>query len=352
MPLTRRSFLATAAVGATGLFASARRTRGELGRQGSSAADPDAPPTIGAGTHTYSVNHSFLAPPPGTAWGDTHGLAQDASGRIYLAHTVGQGSEKQQAVCVYQPDGTFITGWGAEYAGGAHGLDMRSEAGTEYIYHCDTRRRCVVKTTLDGTVVWTAACPMQSGAYEAPTDWCPTNVAFHPDGDLFVGDGYGKGLVHLFTANGEWKRIITKPGSAAGETNCPHGLAVDPRGSEPRLVIADRGNRRIQVLALDGTPIAAHTEGVRRPCHMKFRNGLMLVPDLESVVVLYDEKFKPVATLGDGHPTSLRGRPTEEFQPGKFIHPHDAIWLADGSILVAEWVPQGRVTRLVPRPRA
>jgi hypothetical protein len=30
------------------------------------------------------------------------------------------------------------------------------------------------------------------------------------------------------------------------------------------------------------------------------------------------------------------------------VHPHDAIWLADGSILVAEWVPQGRVTRLVP----
>jgi hypothetical protein len=74
----------------------------------------------------------------------------------------------------------------------------------------------------------------------------------------------------------------------------------------------------------------------------------MLVPDLECVVCLYDESFKPVAALGDGHPTNLRGQPTEKFQAGRFVHPHDAIWLADGSILVAEWVPQGRVTRLVP----
>jgi hypothetical protein len=28
------------------------------------------------------------------------------------------------------------------------------------------------------------------------------------------------------------------------------------------------------------------------------------------------------------------------------VHPHDAIWLANGDILVAEWVPIGRVTLL------
>jgi len=26
------------------------------------------------------------------------------------------------------------------------------------------------------------------------------------------------------------------------------------------------------------------------------------------------------------------------------VHPHDAIWLANGDVLVAEWVPIGRVT--------
>jgi len=50
--------------------------------------------------------------------------------------------------------------------------------------------------------------------------------------------------------------------------------------------------------------------------------------------------------LGDGYPSDLRGHPRADFIPGKFIHPHDAIFLKNGDILVAEWVPIGRVTLL------
>ncbi len=53
-----------------------------------------------------------------------------------------------------------------------------------------------------------------------------------------------------------------------------------------------------------------------------------------------------VATLGDGHPSKLHGAPREKFNPGKFVHPHDAIFLDNGDILVAEWVPIGRITLL------
>jgi hypothetical protein len=51
--------------------------------------------------------------------------------------------------------------------------------------------------------------------------------------------------------------------------------------------------------------------------------------------------------LGDGNPTNLRGAARKDFIPGKFVHPHSATFLSDGSILVVEWVPIGRVTRLV-----
>jgi len=70
------------------------------------------------------------------------------------------------------------------------------------------------------------------------------------------------------------------------------------------------------------------------------------VPDLESVVTIVDGQNKPVVHLCDGHPSNLRGAPRDKFIPGKFVHPHDAIWLANGDILVAEWVPIGRVTLL------
>ncbi len=310
----------------------------------------ESPLICGSGSNRFTFVHDWIKPPAGMIFGDTHGLAQDKSGRIYVAHTVGGGSTPVSGVCVYDASGAFISSWGGQFAGGAHGLDLREENGKEFLYHCDTRRRCIEKTDLDGKIQWTAPCPMQSGVYEKPESWCPTNVAFSPDGNLFVGDGYGGSFIHLFGSNGEWKRVITRPGSGVGETSCPHGLWVDTRSSTPTLVVADRGNRRIAQFDLDGKHISFHTDGVRQPCDMKFREGLMLVPDLDSVVTLYDEKFKPVVSLGDGrvdgHPSPLRGAAREKFIPGKFVHPHDAIFLANGDILVAEWVPIGRVTLL------
>jgi DNA-binding beta-propeller fold protein YncE len=306
---------------------------------------------VGSGEHRYRVRHDWLQPPEGHVWGDTHGLAQDSAGRIYVAHTVHPTSASKDAVLVFSKDGTFLRSFGAEFAGGAHGLDLRAEGGTEFLYHCDTARRRVVKTTLDGTVVWSVGAPMESGAYEKPEQWCPTNVAFGPDGTVFVGDGYGASFVHAFGTDGTWKRIVARPGSGTGQTSCPHGMTVDTRGTtftkEPALCVADRGNRRMQYFALDGTPLGVSTAGMRMPCDMKVRGSLLLVPDLESVVTILDERNQPVVHLGDGHPSSLRGAPRSAFVPGKFVHPHDAIWLQDGSILVAEWVPIGRITRLV-----
>ena len=88
------------------------------------------------------------------------------------------------------------------------------------------------------------------------------------------------------------------------------------------------------------------TEGMRQPCHLKFKDGFALVPDLASVVTILDKNNKPVAHLCDGNPTDLRSAPREKFIPGKFVHPHTAIWLGKRDILVAEWVPIGRITRL------
>jgi hypothetical protein len=72
----------------------------------------------------------------------------------------------------------------------------------------------------------------------------------------------------------------------------------------------------------------------------------MLFPDLESVVTVLDENNKVIVHLGDGKPSNLRDRPRTDFIPGKFIHPHDAMFLANGDILVAEWVPIGRIALL------
>jgi hypothetical protein len=300
----------------------------------------------GSGDHVYEVHHDWLVPPAGVAFGDTHGVAQDSAGRIYIAHTVHASSTTPHAVVVFDEKGKSVASWGAEYAGGAHGLDLRKEGSDEFLYHCDTRRRVVVKTDLAGKVVWERGVPTEAGVYADASKWCPTNVAFAPNGDVFVGDGYGSSYVHRYTKDGAYVGVVCGPGSEPGKVNCPHGLWVDTRGPEPLLAVADRSNRRIQYFTLEGKHVGFVTEGMRLPCHMKLRGDLMLVPDLQSVVTILGKDNKPLAHLGDGDPTNLRGAAREQFVPGKFIHPHSATWLHNGDILVVEWVPIGRVTLL------
>ena len=303
--------------------------------------------TTGSGDHVYEVQHDWLKPPADIAYGDTHGLALDSHGRIYVAHTVHPSSKKSDAVLVFDQEGKFIKSWGAEFRGGAHGLDLRKEGSEEFLYHCDTNRRLIVKTNLDGAVVWQKGVPMETGVYKDARGWCPTNVAFAPNGDLFVGDGYGSSYIHRYGSNGDYKGIVSRPGKGFGEVSCPHGLWVDTRFGDAELVVADRANRRIQYLSLDGKHLRYVTEGIRLPCHMHFnKKGELLVPDLESVVTILGRDNRPIVQLGDGHPSGLRAASRDKFIPGKFIHPHSSIWINDRDIVVAEWVPIGRVTRL------
>jgi hypothetical protein len=334
--LTRRHFIASTVAGAAWL-ALPGPLRGQT---------PPTRPILGTGEHTYECIHDWLVPPSNIVWGDTHGLAVDHHGHLYVSHTVGPTSQTPDAILEFDPNGKFVRSWGAEFKGGGHGLDLRRENGQEFLYHCDIAHRKVAKTTLLGEVVWEKGVPTESGVYPTEDRWCPTNVAFHPEGDIYVGDGYGSSYIHRYSANGDYKGIVIKPGHEAGFVQEPHGLWVDTRSKDPKLVVADRGNHRLQEFTLDGQHLGFVTEGMRRPCHIHYNHGLALVPDLDSVVTILGPDNKVVASLGDGAPEDLRDAPREKFHPGKFVHPHAAIWMNHKDILVVEWVPIGRVTKL------
>jgi hypothetical protein len=126
---------------------------------------------------------------------------------------------------------------------------------------------------------------------------------------------------------------------------------VDPRGEKPLLAVADRGNYRIQIFALDGTHLRTIKNEVRMPCNFHVQGEWMVCPDLDSQVCILDRNYNVVAQLGDGQAEngevgSRRSQSRSQFTPGKFITPHDAIFLPNGDILVAEWLPIGRITLL------
>jgi DNA-binding beta-propeller fold protein YncE len=95
----------------------------------------------------------------------------------------------------------------------------------------------------------------------------PCDVAFGPDGSIYVADGYGNSLVHRFAADGRPLGRWGHPGAGPGEFTTPHAVWVLPDG---RVAVADRENHRVQIFAPEGaylseirdlhTPMDVHGE--------------------------------------------------------------------------------------------
>ncbi|HBY61045.1 MAG TPA: hypothetical protein DEH78_14575 [Solibacterales bacterium] len=311
-------------------------------------------PVVGAGDHTYEVIHDWGELPKTIAYGNTHGVVEDSKGHIYVHHTVNDVSESHDTMVVFDEKGKFVKSWGKDFKGGAHGLHIRKEGREEFLYLCDTKRNLVVKTTLDGREMFTLGYPKESpqyapGADGKPKKYSPTNLAVAPNGDIYVGDGYGSSYINQYNAKGEWVRTFGGVGKDAGQLNCPHGLTVDTRGKEPLLLVADRTNKRLQYFTLDGKHVRFAEGVVNLPCHFSERKGVYVIPDLAARVTLLDREDKLIAHLGeDGSNTwgQLRKQPRDKFIPGKFICPHGASFDHRGNIFVVEWVEVGRVTKL------
>ena len=137
MSTSRRNFLRTYAAAAPAIL-------GAADKAGAKA------PVLGAGEHTYEAIHDWGELPAGIRYGNTHGVVEDSEGRIYVHHTVHTTSESGDSMVVFDERGKFVKSWGKEFKGGAHGLHIRKEGGTEYLYLCDTLRGVVVKATLNG----------------------------------------------------------------------------------------------------------------------------------------------------------------------------------------------------------
>jgi hypothetical protein len=323
---------------------------------------------VGAGEHTYEVTHDWLMPPDSLRFGNTHGIVRDAAGMLYVCHTVHASSSSDHAVAVFDPAGRFVTSWGGDFKGGAHGLDLRKEGADEFIYHCDTNRCLVVKTDLKGNVVWSRGVPVESGKYDrthptgigpdSPKGYKPTNVALAWSGEVFVADGYGQAWVHVYDAQGHYRSTLAKPGKGPGELAGPHGIAIDRRSGKELLVVADRSNSRLQYFTLDGRHLSiVDNELVRAPCHFDFHGELMLIPDLSQLVTILGKDNQPVIGLGDGQKEvaayakahngqRLRTMGRDQFPAGKFVQPHGGRFLPNGDIVISEWVEVGRVSLL------
>jgi hypothetical protein len=314
----------------------------------------DKLPVLGSGSRQFEAIHGWGELPSHVVWGETHGVAVDDAGLIYIKHR-STAPEPMDSIVVFDPAGKFVRSFGKEYHGGGHGIDIRKDGGQEFLYLCDVKNRLVAKATLTGEQLWKMSFPSEPGVYEKLEQFNPTNVAFGPDGGFYVADGYGSSYIHQYDKDAKWIRTWGGAGTEDGKMRTPHGIWLDNRpGREPALVVADRANARLQYFTLDGKFISI-VGGVSFPAHFDIRGTDLLVPDLHARVTILDKDNNVAEHLGydqawtdrvlDGGKLSLRGKP-DQWQSGRFVHPHDACYDKDGNIFVVEWVPTGRVTKL------
>lgn len=351
MPVTRRTFVRSAAA-STLAFAAAPLV----------IADEKAKPknaVVGEGEQTYECIHDWAADtlPAGHGYGNaSHGVTIDQQGMIYITHNQGAPG----SVFVFDPKGKFVRAFGDFHAIGGrsrgHGIDIRKEGSEEFLYlSASDSSLDFLKCNLKGEIVWRKGKKdliKDTGVYKENSRYRPTNISFSPDGGFFLGDGYGSNYVMQYNKAGEFVRVIGGGGNTDGKFATPHGQWLDDRDGTPKLVVADRANKRLQWFDMNGKHLKT-LDGFLFPADIDTQGDLMLVPDLHCRITILDKNNKVITQLGDDpewREAALAGfkmrgqRP--KWKPGKFIHPHDACFDKDGNIFCTEWVNTGRVTKL------
>jgi hypothetical protein len=314
---------------------------------------PAAP--LGQGAWKFQVEAGWAKLPEGKSLAPTHGgVGVDKAGNVYVS------TDGPQGMMVFAKDGKFVKNFPTELSG-IHGFVIREEAGKEFIYAAQAGKAQVVKATLDGEILWTIGVPQDSGLYKkivdgkpAPgteklADYRPTAIAIGPDGRIYVADGYGASVMHLYSADRKWQRVIGAKGKGDGEFMTCHGVSLDNRYGAPILLVSDRANRRLVHVDLEGKFVRTLTTDLRLPCASSILGDFAATAELEGRVVITDKSGAVVATLGDNPDKEqwAKFRLAPEFwKDGIFIAAHGLSFDPAGNLYVQDWSFAGRLTKL------
>jgi DNA-binding beta-propeller fold protein YncE len=205
---------------------------------------------VGTGEYRYELIRDFFKPPSGQTFGLISRVAADDQDRIYVFQ------RKDPPVVVFEREGKYLGAWGSGEVTDPHGLKIVGDT----VYTTDRSDSVAKSFTLDGKVKLRLGTPGQhSDTGHVGTNWLaeraagpfnhPTEMLAHPNGDIYVTDGYRNARVHRFTRDGKLKASWGAPGHGPGQFHLPHSIAFDDDG---RLYVADRANRRIQIFTPEG----------------------------------------------------------------------------------------------------
>ncbi len=304
--------------------------------------------TTGNGKFTYNVSTTWGNLPNNEHLGRTHGgVVVDSKNHVYIS------TDNKNGILVFKENGEFVASLG-EHLSHIHQLAINKEGDQEFIYGAKLageNASSLVKLDLAGNIIF--SIPNNNTSDIKPEDFKGiTGVTVAPDNSIFVSTGYGTKHIYKISQEGQLiKKFggkINKEKPYLGLSN-PHGIAIDSRFEQPRLLVADREKRRLVHYDLDGNYIGIYATNLRRPCAISFFGEYCAVAELESRVTILDKKGVPIAFLGD-NPNQKQWAnfrvPLEEQKHGIFSAPHGLSFNKAGDLYVQDWNIHGRATKL------
>ena len=334
---------------------------------------------IGQGEFSYKWIDNWAKLSKSSGWAH-HGMCVTSSGNIVAIHP------SEPMVMVFDKDGEMVDSFSAPIREG-HQLALSSSDGEQRLWIADPGRKNinvdgvydpipgelggqVISVSFDGEVQQIITQPAHA-AYKDGT-FAPTSVTVFEkssggNGDVWVADGYGESYVHRLSSSGELIGSISGDEGQAGRFDCPHGVWIDYRKSNPELYIADRSNKRVQVYDLEGSFVRSFGSDVlNSPSAFAIDGSHMIVAelrarlavfDLEDVFVTYIGENKSISRVDRNSPEDVPGWPnnidengntvrSRILEPGKFNSPHGIATDPSGNIYSGEWLIGGRYTKL------
>jgi sugar lactone lactonase YvrE len=211
----------------------------------------------------YDSVPNFLKLPAGLYLGESVGVATNSKGHVFVYMR-----SANTRLLEFDQNGNYVR----EIGEGLYGFEFAHSVRVDpedNIWTVDEGTNTVIKFNPAGRVLMVlgrrpeaVAGAVATAAGPAPPAekylfGRPTDVAWDPQGNIFVSDGYVNHRVVKYDKNGRFLKQVgsEKPGSEPGQFSTPHGIAVDAKGN---VYVADRANNRMQVLDNNLVPKAVY----------------------------------------------------------------------------------------------
>ena len=291
----------------------------------------------GSGPHTYKTVPNWGRGENGFNRSTHGGIAVAKDGRVFIS------TLHRDGIVVYSKEGNFLKAFGVK-SRATHSLFHKVEGTQEVLYTAFNTVGKIVKYDLEGNELLTINSKPEVYNLKGVTAVTSTR-----NGDIYAVTGYGDQKLIKFDSKGNFIAQVGSKGRRDNQFWTCHGITVDTRYRDERLLICDRRNNRLLHYSTDLKLMGIHATGLRRPCAAHIRGNEAVVAELQGRVTILNKEGSPIAFLGENLTNKAVARypvPLSEMYNGVFVSPHGVSFTNEGDIIVQDWNQTGRITKL------